>query len=233
MATDYIASLRAIQRNLDNAAENYRNDPNISPRGRMKLMAHAVIDARQSADKLRDQVAADRNSRRTSLERILFGTGKYDKTQPGGVIVWRDSQDGAAKLTGPEEATEKLQLARTAGDVLLERAVVQVALRKGWRDVVDNFRDAAEPHIASFLDELVAIPSGPQTALADAVTFRVKAPTECFGMKDGLLQAYARDDERAMKFAQDRAAADDYDVILAEPTGQFRPPAGIPSRGAD
>jgi hypothetical protein len=120
------------------------------------------------------------------LQRSLFGL-----PSPGtaDVLVMRDSQDRASTLVSAEDAALKMQLANQSGDKFMAQAIAQVAVAKGWGDVVDSYA-SGNTYTRERLDELAAIPSGRRTELADAAVFRIRTPRELLGRNDDVLAAY-------------------------------------------
>jgi hypothetical protein len=228
-------SARQIQADLNRQADTHRADTHLSHHGRLSRMAHAYVEARTRMDRLRDEVTTDRTTQRTRLERQLFSGNNFGQATATDIIVARDSRDRAAALKNPEDAATQMQLARAAGDTMLEKAVAGVAHRNGWRDVINDYRDNADEYTRSLLNDLDAIPAAStETRLADIAAFRVKAPAELFGKSDDVVRAIADDDDRMADRLESRDRDDDLarptfaGLDLNEPTGKFRPPP--PSR---
>jgi hypothetical protein len=182
-----------VQRNLDEAIAPIRADTTLSDSGRRTKLAKETLAARKRAAELKDEFQAARESRRTVLERRVFGiTGD---TSPTDILVMRDSRDRAAQLESADDGILALKLASQAGDTFMARAVAQVAAAKGWGSVLASFADSADVFTRTALEELADIPTGRNTNLADIAAFKIQSPTEFLGKSDEIVDAFARDDQ--------------------------------------
>ena len=130
-----------IQSRLNQTIEDIGNNRSYSDSGRRAEMAKATLDARKEADALRTELLAERESRRESLEKRLFGL--LGTPTPTELMVMRDSRDHVASLENAEDAQLKLKLANQAGDTFLAKAIAQAAATKGWSDIVNTYADSA------------------------------------------------------------------------------------------
>ena len=144
---------------------------------------------RLSTPTLRTELLAERESRRESLEKRLFGL--LGTPTPTELMVMRDSRDHAASLENAEDAQLKLKLANQAGDTFLAKAIAQAAATKGWSDIVNTYAATAPLGTRSALEELADIPSGRMTNIADA-PFTIHAPSEIGAATTSVLEAIAR-----------------------------------------
>jgi hypothetical protein len=192
---DYEASrekVGRIQIRLNNAVDQIRNNRRYTEDARRAEMATATLKAKKDAAALKAEFLAERDARRESLEKRLFGIlGTPDPTE---LMVLRDARDRAASITSEEEADTKLRLANQAGDTYMARAIAQVAITKGWRPVVNTFAETAPLGTKTALEELGDIPSGRNTKLADNSTFSIRNPAELGSADDGRLEVIARSD---------------------------------------
>ena len=179
-----------IQSRLNQTIEDIGNNRSYSDSGRRAEMAKATLDARKEADALRTELLAERESRRESLEKRLFGL--LGTPTPTELMVMRDSRDRAASLENAEDAQLKLKLANQAGDTFLSKAIAQAAATKGWSDIVNTYAATAPLGTRSALEELADIPSGRMTNIADAATFTIHAPSEIGAATTSVLEAIAR-----------------------------------------
>ena len=155
-------------------------------------MARATLQAKKEAQALKAEFLAEREARRESLERRLFGlAGTPSATE---LMVMRDSRDRAASLTSAEDAQLKLKLANQAGDTFMAKAIAQVAAAKGWAEVVETYAETAPLGTRSVLEQLADLPGGRLTAMGDAAVFSTRAPREFQGNNDAVLEAVARGD---------------------------------------
>jgi|KBSSwiStaDraftv2_1062776.scaffolds.fasta_scaffold03943_17 hypothetical protein len=183
------AEIDAIRRNLNSTVESIRRDRALSDSGRREKMAIATKAARDKADTLKRKVSKERTSRKTELERRLFGVGS--NSSPTDLLVLRDSRDRAAALGTEEQATFAMRQAHSAGDEYMAKAIAQVAILKGWTNLVDDFRQHATAETAAALDQLAQLPSGRNTDVADSLMFTIRAPQELAGYNDWAIDELA------------------------------------------
>lgn len=185
--------IAAIQQRLDNTVHAIRNNKAYSDTGSRAEIAKAVLAARREANELKDKTVAERNSRRESLQRRLFGIG--GSATPAEMMVLRDSRDRAAAIENENQASTKLRLANQAGDTYMARAIAQIAFDKGWRDIVETYVDTAPLGTRAGLEELAQIPVGKMVTTADALAFKLREPDGFFGVRDDLAECIARGDQ--------------------------------------
>lgn len=198
MTTNYPRQeMAAIQARLTNRAEEIRNNRRYNDHGKRAELAKLVREARQQRDELRKTYIAERETRRETLQRILFGVpGEATAEQ---LMIMRDSRDRAMKLKGPDDAAAHLSAALQAGDRYLAQAIAMVATDKGWREVVDTYADRAPAGTRASLDELSDIHTGPRTHSVDNIVFRLREPEE--------LHHYREDADIARLAAEEPATA--------------------------
>ena len=191
---DSRAKIARIQSRLNSQIDDIRHNTSYSESGRRAEMAKMTLVARKEVDKLKAAFLTEREARRESLEKLLFGLTAPVHTE---LLVWRDSQDRAKALQSPEDAELSLKLARQAGDTFMAKAIAQVAATKGWNTVVNTYAESASNSTRAALDELSNLPSGRMTRLADSAVFNVRAPRELEGSSDSVLEAIARGQKTA------------------------------------
>lgn len=172
------AAVAGIQRRLNDTIEEIRSNRSYTPQGRKREMARAVMNARKQADKLKADTVAQRESRRSNLERLAFGI--VGEPTPSELMATRDAQDRAAKLSTAEDAATMLHRANQSNDETLAKAVAQAAFNRGWASVANNYADTWDKR--GYLDMLADTPAGRNTTAADAAVFRVRAPEELGGL---------------------------------------------------
>jgi hypothetical protein len=186
--------MSAIRGSLEREVTAIRNNANYSDRGAAREMAKALLAHRNQAQRLRDNFSSDNDTVRVRLTAKMFGV------PPGAdastILVYRDAEDRAAKLTNTKEAKAMLTRAIERGDNLLARAVAGHAFGNGWNDVTETYAEATG--LSDTLDDLTDIPSGPMTNLAQAALFSVPTPPEVrtfvTGHSDDELRRFAEDD---------------------------------------
>jgi hypothetical protein len=82
------------------------------------------------------------------------------------------------------------------GDSFMAKAVAQVAVAKGWRDVLESYAENA--------------PLGTKT---DTAMFNARAPQEFIGMRDNVIEALARDE---LDYARGSQQADPNSVYIEQ-----------------
>src|SRR4051812_16027645 len=101
---DLRAKAAGIQSRWARTSDSWTNDNTLSDIGkRAKLDSeHAQVSARLRY--LRKQEKELIAAKKQSLERRLFGLSSVTSTDPNQIIVYRDAQDRAAKLTQSDDA---------------------------------------------------------------------------------------------------------------------------------
>jgi hypothetical protein len=178
-----------IQSRLNQTIDDIRNNRSYSEAGRRAEMAKATLAARKEADALKTAFLAERESRRESLEKRLFGLTAPTPTE---LTVLRDSRDRARTLKTAEDAALTMKLANQAADSYMSKAIVHVAAANGWHDVVNIYAATAPLGTRRALEELADIPSGRMTNIADTATFTVHAPKEIGAVTDHELETISR-----------------------------------------
>lgn len=177
--------IAAIQRRLDSAAALIRDSNSFSDQGRRAELAKLTQKAREERDAIKAEYIKARKERRESLEKRLFGiTGEPSAPE---LMLMRDARIRAGALKTEDEAHTQLTLARQANDVLMCRAIAQVAVAKGWDEVVAAHVEHAPAGTGAALEELTDMPTGSRTGFADSAAFSIREPQE--------LRAYRGDDD--------------------------------------
>ena len=168
------AAVASIQRRLDGQLDTIRNTRSYSDAGRKAEMAKAVLAARAQVERLKSEFAAERETRRDNLHRIIFGSPSGASASE--LIANRDAQDRAAQVSTPEDAKAMLRRANQNGDESLARAVAESAFHRGWAEVAQDYADQVGKRGA--LEMLADTNVGPRTTLADSTVFRIRNPAE-------------------------------------------------------
>lgn len=164
-----MSTLRAdLQAEIDTICANthYSRD------GKVQLIAAAILAARSKAVELRDEFVTTSGDTRRKLARKLFGLpADADATT---VLVYRDAEDRAAKITDPDQFGPLMARALDQGDTLMARAIAARADTKGLTDVAAAYA-AGTGQIAAY-SELEALPTGRNFNTAVAMVFSVPMP---------------------------------------------------------
>lgn len=136
---DLRAQAASIQKRSARTSDSLANDKSLSDIGR-----RTKLDIER--DRMRDQLRVLRKketeliaAKRQSLERRLFGLSSVTSSDPGQVLLYRDSQDRAARLTHSDEAALVLAAALRSDDKTLAAAVLGRALDAGWTSIVNEY----------------------------------------------------------------------------------------------
>lgn len=163
-----------IRDGLQREVNQIRNNPKYSDSGRAQEFAKTLLAHRRQADSLRTHFKVDNEDVRLKLTAKLFGIP--NRADPTTILVYRDAEDRAAKLTNADDAAAMLVRATENGDTLLARAVAGYAHSKKWQTVTESYADAAG--LTSDLDELNALPSGAMLKTAVTALFSLPTPPE-------------------------------------------------------
>jgi hypothetical protein len=166
--------MSAIRDSLGREVDQIRNNSMYSECGRAQEIAKILLAHRRQAEDLRSNFSTNNEDVRLKLTAKLFGIpGNAD---PATILVYRDAEDRAAKLTNPDEAATMLTRATEIGDTLLVRAVAGHAHSRKWQSVTESYADAAG--LTDNLNELNNLPSGAMLKTAVTALFSLPTPPE-------------------------------------------------------
>ncbi|BBZ25418.1 hypothetical protein [Mycolicibacter hiberniae] len=138
-----IADLRAqaasIQKRSARASDSLATDASLSDVGRQ---AKRDAERDRTRDQLRDLRKKETeliDAMKQKLEKRLFGLSSVTSSDPGQVLLYRDSQDRAARLTQSDEAAKAFAAALRSDDKILAAAVLGRALDAGWTSIVNEY----------------------------------------------------------------------------------------------
>ncbi|MCB0931477.1 MAG: hypothetical protein KDB71_06210 [Mycobacterium sp.] len=136
---DLRAQAASIQMRSTRTSDSLANDATLSDVGRQ-----AKRDA--ESDRTRDQLRGLRkketeliDAKKQTLEKQLFGLSTVTSSDPGQVLLYRDAQDRAARLTQSDEAAQVFAAALRSDDKILAAAVLGRALDAGWNSIIDEY----------------------------------------------------------------------------------------------
>jgi hypothetical protein len=136
---DLRAQVASIQKQSNRTKDSIANDRNLSEQGRQtKLNA----ESDRNLEKLRDLKRQETeliNTKKQALERKLFGLPTVTSSDPGQVLLYRDSQDRAARLTRSDEAAQVFAAALRSDDKSLAAAVLARALEARWHSIINEY----------------------------------------------------------------------------------------------
>jgi hypothetical protein len=164
----------AIRGSLGREVDQIRNNPKYSDSGRAQELAKSLLIHRNQADSLRSNFSVNNADVRLQLTAKLFGIPKH--ADPATILVYRDAEDRAAKLSNPDDAAAMLARATEKGDALLARAVAGHAHSRKWQSVTESYAEAVG--LADDLDELNSLPSGAMLKTAVTALFSLPTPPE-------------------------------------------------------
>lgn len=153
---DLRAQAGRIQSRWASTTDRLDADPTLTDAGkRAKLDSeHTQVSAKLSD--LRKQEKELVATKRQSLERSLFGLSTVTSSDPNQVVLYRDAQDRAARLTESDEATELFASAIRSDDKTLAAAVLARALDNGWSSITAEYVKQ-NPSAKEQLDDLAKL----------------------------------------------------------------------------
>jgi hypothetical protein len=171
-----------------------RSNRNLSPEGKRAAIATEWVKARATVEQSRATVEAAKADERRMLEHDLFGVGTKD---PAAVIAHRDAGDRAEAVESPAEAVGLLARASRSGDKALGRAILRVALDRGWMRVAEEWiaENPVWAHdVRPLLQERMASRGARARAvLADSMFATVAKPLELNTLSDADLERLAQE----------------------------------------
>ncbi|MEU9581068.1 hypothetical protein [Streptomyces chilikensis] len=117
--------------------ERIENSRTYSDHAKRVMAAKAYKEAQAALDALRQSEVDSLTSRRTQLQRRMFG--HQGAADPQTVIARRDANDRAARLDDPRAAADMLKTAQLEGDDLMAQAIATRAAQAGWGDVLGAY----------------------------------------------------------------------------------------------
>lgn len=183
-----------IQRQLNETVAEIRADKSLTAAGKRIQMARATVEAKKLAGAAMEQHATERAQRAESARKVAFGSFGDSASDR---LAMRDAHDRAAKIEKVADAEAMLARAIRDSDQSLAKAVAARAHERGWNSVANTYGTTFGCQTA--IDELRVTPSGPHTATADRLMFRVRPPQE--------LDAYRSDTDLQRLADADAAAA--------------------------
>lgn len=153
---DLRAEAERLQKRWARTSDSWTNDNTLSDIGkRAKLDSeHAQVSARlRDLRKKETELIA---AKKQSLEKRLFGLSTVTSSDPSQIVLYRDAQDRAARLTDSDEAAEAFAAARRSDDKTLAAAILARALDAGWSSIVAEYVKQ-HPTASEDLDDLAKI----------------------------------------------------------------------------
>lgn len=155
-----IEDLRAQAANLHKRSartqDTIAKDPTLSEVGRQAKLDAERDRVRNQTRDLRKKETELINTKKETLQKRLFGLSSVASTDPGQVLLYRDAQDRAARLTQSDEAAQAFTAAVRSDDKILAAAIVSRALDAGWRSIVNEYA-AQNPTAGEDLKDLVKL----------------------------------------------------------------------------
>lgn len=133
------AQAASIQKRWARTSDNLAKDANLSDVGRQAKRDAERDRMRDQLRELRKKEAEIVDAKKQALEKRLFGLSSVTSSDPGQVLLYRDSQDRAARLTQSDEAAKVFAAALRSDDKILAAAVLARALDAGWTSIVNEY----------------------------------------------------------------------------------------------
>ncbi|MGB3285306.1 hypothetical protein [Mycolicibacter algericus] len=169
---DAKAKMGAIRADLQREVDAICANANYSTDGQVRMIAQAVLDTRDQAVALRDEFVTTAADTRRKLAQQLFGLPAG--ADPAAVLVFRDAEDRAAKITDPDELAPLLARATDRGDAVMAKAIAAHADAHGWTEFAAAW--AASTGKSDAYAELTSLPHGGNFDTAVALIFSVGVP---------------------------------------------------------
>lgn len=136
---DLRAQAERIQTRWARTSETWTNDNTLSDIGKRAKLddEHAQVSGKLS--ELRKKETELIAAKKQSLERRLFGLSTVASSDPTQIVIYRDAQDRAARLTDHDDAAEAFAAAQRSDDQTLAAAILARALEAGWTRIVDQY----------------------------------------------------------------------------------------------
>lgn len=150
------AQAASIQKQSARTSDQLDSDRNLSDVGRQAKRDAARDRTREQLSDLRKKETELIEAKKQALEKRLFGLSSVASTDPGQVLLYRDAQDRAARLTRSDEAAQAYSAAQRSDDKILAAAIVARALEADWRSIVNEYA-AQNPSAGEDLKDLAKL----------------------------------------------------------------------------
>jgi hypothetical protein len=170
-----------------------RANSGLSTSGKAAELAKNYLAASKTTRELERQERELLTSKRSELERRLFGQFSND---PSAIIAYRDAQDRASRLAidDADKAAALLRTAELSGDVTLSAAIVGRAMECGWEPILQAYA-ANHPAQAAELNDLADIvhfQEDPAKQFDAFNSYKVTKPSEIERRSDRQLEEIAK-----------------------------------------
>lgn len=148
---------QTITERLNETVAAARANSNLSADGRKRIVAAAYMKADNAVAKIKAQEAEQRASARRSAEDHLFAPRWSERGDPNAMMLYRDANDRASRLTSSDEAIRLLESSALGGDDMMARAI----LGQGMRDprlqgIVEKYIEVM-PRDTQAIDDLLEL----------------------------------------------------------------------------
>ncbi|MGV0603935.1 hypothetical protein [Mycolicibacterium sp. XJ1904] len=153
---DLRAQAASIHKRSARTKEDIAGDRTLSEVGRQAKLDAESERVRDQTRDLRKKETELIDAKKDTLQKRLFGLSSVTSSDPGQVLLYRDAQDRAARLTQKGEAEEAFAAALRSDDKILAAAIVARALEAGWRNIVNDY-SAQNPTAGEDLKDLAKL----------------------------------------------------------------------------
>ncbi|VEG40452.1 Uncharacterised protein [Mycolicibacterium flavescens] len=136
---DLRAQAASIQKRSARTRDSLDNDNTLSDIGRRAKLDSERDRMREQLRDLRKKETELIDAKKQAVEKRLFGLTSVTSSDPGQILLYRDSQDRAARLTQSDDAAEVFAAALRSGDKTLAAAILGRALNAGWNSIVAEY----------------------------------------------------------------------------------------------
>jgi hypothetical protein len=129
----------SIHKRSARTKDSIAGDHTLSEQGRQAKLDAEGDRVRNQTRELRAKETELIDAKKQTLEKRLFGLSSVTSSDPGQVLLYRDAQDRAGRLTDGGEAAQAFEAALRSDDKILAAAIVMRALDAGWRGIVNQY----------------------------------------------------------------------------------------------
>lgn len=145
-----------IQKQWGRTQKAIAADTTLSELGKKKKLDTEGEQMRAKLLDLRQQETGLITAETQSLEKSLFGLGPAASCDAKQLMLYRDAQDRAARLSQKDDAQRVFASAVRSEDKTLAAAVLAQAITNGWRDIIAEYVKQ-NPRASDDIDALRAI----------------------------------------------------------------------------
>lgn len=165
-------SAEMVQNEWNQEIAAINSDGSLSDVGKSANLGEAYTDVKSKLDGLRAQEHEAVKTKRTELEKDVFGLYSTDSTA---IISYRDARDRARRLEDSNEAESLMQSAELSADDALASAILAEALDRGWSRIISTYKEN-HPSKVEKLKDLSTLAKYQGNSFTNNVAYMVMQP---------------------------------------------------------